>query len=41
MDMYENPGHFSFVIDSSKQDYENKKQVKFYFWIISGLINLG
>ena len=39
-DMYENPHLFGFVIDSSKQDYENKKQVEFYFWIIGGLINL-
>ena len=30
-DMYENPNDFGFVIDSSKQDYKNQKQVEFYF----------
>ena len=39
-DMYEKPSAFGFEIDSAKQDYENKKQVEFYFWIINGLINL-
>ena len=40
VDMYENPDEFGFVIDSSKQDYENKKQVEFYFWAIGWLKNL-
>jgi hypothetical protein len=32
--MYENPDRFGFVIDTNKQDYENKKQVEFYFWMV-------
>ena len=40
VDMYENPDEFGFAIDSSKQDYENKKQVEFYFWVIGWLKNL-
>jgi len=40
-DMYENPGQFGFVFDPSKQDYENKKQVEFYFWFIGWLKNLS
>ncbi len=39
-DMYENPDNFGFIIDSNKADYENQKQVEFYFWFIGGLINL-
>jgi hypothetical protein len=39
-DMYENPDEFGFAIDSSKQDYENQKQVEFYFWFIGWLKNL-
>jgi len=39
-DMYENPDLFGFAVDPSKQDYENKKQVEFYFWFLGGLINL-
>ena len=34
VDMYENPQNFGFVIDSTKSDYENKKQVEFYFWLM-------
>ena len=40
VDMYENPNKFGFSVDSSKQDYENKKQVEFYFWFISWLKEL-
>jgi hypothetical protein len=40
-DMYENPDEFGFAIDLSKQDYENKKQVEFYFWFIGWLKNLS
>jgi len=39
-DMYETPDSFGFMVDSSKADYENKKQVEFYFWLIGGLKNL-
>ena len=40
VNMYENPDNFGFIVDSSKKDYENKKQVEFYFWLIGGLVNL-
>jgi len=40
-DMYENPEKFGFIIDPSKPDYENKKQVEFYFWFIGWLKNLS
>jgi len=40
VDMYENPNEFGFAIDSSKQDYKNKKQVEFYCGVIFWLKNL-
>ena len=40
-DMYENPDKFGFAIDSAKQNYENQKQVEFYFWFIGRLKNLS
>ena len=40
VDMYESPDCFGFMIDPSKQDYENKKQVEFYFWLIGWLKDL-
>jgi hypothetical protein len=40
-DMYENPNEFGFKLDPSKQDWENKKQVEFYHWLIGGLENLN